>query len=497
MAMTSLWRDRHPRPDGPTTPLEGHWEVVVIGAGLTGLTTALLLARAGLRVLVVEARHVGAGTTGGSTAKISLLQGTTLSRIARRQPARALQGYVDGNLEAQAWLRRYGAEHGVDVQARTAYTYATTEHGERAARRELEKARATGLPAEWVDETPELPYPTRGAVRLEDQAQVDPMALLQALADDVVDHGGEIVEGVRVQKVHGTRSLQVETDHGTAHAGRVVVATNMPVLDRGGFFARATPQRSYAAAFAMPVHPVRGMYLSADSPSRSLRDDPGAGDGELLLVGGNGHTTGRGGPTQPRVDDLVAWTRHVFGVGEPVATWSAQDYVTAAGLPWAGPLTPGRDDVMVAGGYAKWGMTNAVAAALALSGRLLGGHLSWASSYDPWTVRGLAGVVDGARMNAEVGFEMGRGWIRPLLRREDRPAPDGDVRYQGPGRPVATCHAADGTTHRLSAVCTHLGGVLRWNDAERSWDCPLHGSRFAEDGEVLEGPATRGLARLD
>jgi len=244
---------------------------------------------------------------------------------------------------------------------------------------------------------------------------------------------------------------------------------------------------------ALPV--VDGMYLSADQPSRSLRDAPGTGGGSLLLVGGNGHVTGRGGSTRACLDDLRSWTAlHYPGAVETHA-WSAQDYLPLHALPYAGPVLPGVDEVLVAGGYSKWGMTNAVAAALALSGQVLGGHMAWAEVMRTWGKHEMRGLVHGARTNGEVGFEMAGGWLRPLLRPGGGQPPDegeGVVRYDHLGLPTAASRV-DGVEQRVSAVCSHLGGIVRWNDAERSWDCPLHGSRFGPGGDVLEGPATCAL----
>jgi len=493
---TSLWRDRREQVLPTAEAIVGHWDVVVVGAGITGLTTALLLARAGKSVLVVEAREIGAGTTGGSTAKVSVLQGTQLSRLRRLQSERAVRQYVDANLEALGWLDRYCEQHGVALQKRAAYTFAVSDRGEASARAELAVAEQAGLPVAW-SATPELPFETRGAVRLDDQSQVDPMELLAAMATDFRAHGGTLVEGTRVRRVTGHGPVSVQTAGGTATADAVVVATNMPILDRGGFFARATAQRSYALAFAGAEPVVRGMYLSADSPGRSLRETPGA-DGSLLLVGGNGHGVGRASSPQAHVDDLVDWTRQHFPGAELTHSWSAQDYVTGHGLPYVGALVPGRDDVLVAGGYAKWGMTNGVAASLALSSRLLGGHAEWANVLDSWSAAWLRGVPGMARINAEVGWELTRGWLRPLAR-PGSAAPEegrGEVRLDRVGLPTAVS-TVGGTVRRRSAVCPHLGGILRWNDAEQSWDCPLHGSRFDPDGAVLEGPATCGLSRLD
>ncbi len=486
MTLTSLWQDRHPRSIPPTieTDLEGETEVVVVGGGLTGLTTAVLLGRAGKAVTVLEARRIGDGTTGGSTAKISLLQGTQLSRIARRHPKETVASYVEANTEGQAWLARFCDDHGVATQRRPAFTYATTASGRRAAERELRVARAAGLEVEWQDELA-LPFQTQGGVRLAEQLQVDPVELLIALESEARRHGVQIVEAARVTGVSGRDPVRVITDRGVLRADLTVLATNLPILDRGGYFARMKPARSYGLAFETPTPAVAGMYLSADQTTRSLRDAPGMDDRSILLVGGEGHTTGRGGATTPRLETLRNWTSEHFPEATETHAWSAQDFVPSHALPFAGPLLPANGQILFAGGYSKWGMTNAVAAALAITGRVLGGHLAWADVLHPWRSHELRGLPEDAVANAEVGLEMARGWLRPLL----RPA---DVRYDHLGAPTADS-PGDGSEERLSAVCTHLGGIVRWNDAERSWDCPLHGSRFGADGDVLDGPATCGL----
>ncbi len=493
-----------PPPDGaPTRPapaadelLEAVWDTVVVGGGLTGVTTALLLARAGQRVALLEARTLGAGTTGASTAKVSLLQGTTVSSILRSTSTATARAYVDGNREAQAWVQRYCEEHEVGIQRRTAYTYATSVAGARAVREEVDATRAAGLDVGFTSETT-LPFPVEGAAVLEDQLQVDPVELLGALAEDAAARGALLVEGAVAHAVSGSGPVVVSTDAGDVRAGRVVVATNLPFLDRGGHFARAEPLRSYALASRTAGPAVDGMYLSADQPTRSLRDLPDA-DGSLLLVGGNGHVTGRASSPAARLADLDRWTRDWFPGARLVKEWSAQDYQTASHVPWAGPLLPRQEEILVAGGYGKWGMTNAVAASLALSARILGGHVPWAEELYAWGRPTLSATGQTLRLNAGVAREMSVGWVRPAgrPRRAEPEEGRGEVVLDRLGTPTATARV-HGQVHRVSAVCPHLGGILRWNDAELSWDCPLHGSRFAADGERLEGPATCGLRRRE
>jgi glycine/D-amino acid oxidase-like deaminating enzyme len=471
VTLNSLWQDRHPRtPVGTTPEVGGKYDVAVVGGGLTGLTAALLCGRAGSSVVVLEARHVGHGTTGRSTAKISCLQGTRLSAIAARHSESVVHDYVEAQREGQAWLDRFCADHEVPVQRRDAVTYANTADGEQRLRRELEAARAAGLPVEWDDELP-LPFPTRGAVRLAAQLQVDPLELLDALSLEAARHGVHLVEQVRVTKVSGSDPVRLTTAAGSVEADQVVVATNMPIVDRGGFFARMKPSRSYGMAFRTDAPAVDAMYLSADQPSRSLRDAP-VETGHLLLVGGNGHNVGARLSTMQRLEELRGWTHEHWPDAVETHAWSAQDYLPHHGLPFAGPALPGTRDVLVAGGYSKWGMTNAVAAALAISGELLDSHMAWADAFRTWSHHEVSGLPTAALVNGAVGLELTRGWIEAAVTR--------------------SLHE-DG----MSRVCTHLGGIVRWNDAERSWDCPLHGSRFDERGEVLEGPAVCGLRRAE
>lgn len=456
--MRSLWLDDVPDLGSDPLDVEETYDAVVVGAGLTGLTTALLLARAGRRVAVVEARHVGAATTGHTTAKVSLLQGTRCSRLLRRNSHDVAAAYVEANRDGQAWLLRFCADHDVPTQTRDAVTYAASPAELRSVRDEHEAAASLGLPVTWADSL-DVPFPLAGATVLPEQAQFDPMDVLRALVSQLREHGGVLHQGVRVKDVSQTRPMRAVLEDGReVTASTIVLATGMPILDRGLYFAKVQPNRSYAAVFR-GVTPPQAMYLSAGTPVHSIRDVI-LPTGPVLMVGGYGHVVGRTRSEQAEVDRLRAWTLKHFPGAVETHAWSAQDYTSPDGLPYVGKLPRGGGAIYLATGYDKWGMANAVAAARRISGEILGEPPSWAE---------------------------------PIRHRITRPGSAAQLlRFNLGTGMAAACGLPKGLTGGAPR-CTHQGGTLHWNDAEDTWDCPLHGSRFDADGGVLEGPATQPL----
>lgn len=496
---TSLWRDRpQPVPDEPLRAGTGPVDVVV-GAGITGLTTALLLARSGRQVAVVEAQTVGALATGNTTAKVSVLQGTKLSRMLGHQSLKVVRAYVDGSLEGQAWLLRFCDDHDVPYQVRDAFTYASAPEQRSALDRELRATHELGLSTRLVKDL-DVPFPHFGGVAMREQAQLDPMDLLVALVEQIRAHGGTVHQGRRVvgATVRGDRSVTLD-DGSKVRADQIVLATGSPILDRGLYFAKIEPMRSYALAYDVASdHIPDGMFLSAGAPSRSVRDTLTSTGGRRLLVGGSGHDVGRTASERAHVDELRAWTEEFFPGAVETHAWSAQDYRSHDSFPYIGPMPRGGGDVYVATGFDKWGMTSGVMAARSISAQILGGQPSWDKVIGRRITR-PRGAARIAKLNADVVVAATRSAVASGLRNlteRDRPAEGhGDVGRRGT-TPVAVS-TIDGETCAVRALCTHLGGVVNWNDNERTWDCPLHGSRFTADGKVIEGPATRPLKRLE
>lgn len=474
----------------PEHHLADDHEVLVVGAGIVGLTTALLLARQGVDVAVVDARRPGSGTTAKSTAKATLLHGTTSGTIRSKHGAQAVAQYVAANRSGQELIRDVCNGH-VDTQVRDTWTYATTGKGARSVTQEYEALAEAGLPAELAEPS-ELPFATEAAVRLPDQLQINPSQYLAALEAELVAMSVPVVWPYRVAQVdsHEGRLRATSTKGLSTSARWIVLATLLPFPLRTLMFATATPQRSYAMACRITSAMPQGMYLSADSPSHSLRTALSPSGEEVFLVGGHGHQTGKKLPASQHLQGLADWTHEQFGVTEFTHRWSAQDYSSSDSIPQVGPSPLGPPRLLMATGFGKWGITNGAAAAQVLAGYVTDELPEWGRLYRPRITSGLSGWRKLAVQNADVAAHLAKGWLL-----EPRLAPSGNAVRRDLPVPEAES-TVDGVRRVCSAVCTHLGGIVRWNDAENSWDCPLHGSRFAPDGTVLTGPAVDALRSL-
>lgn len=502
--MTALWKL------GPTVPLGSPFEpgarhdVVVVGAGLTGLSTAVMLAESGLDVAVIDAGEVAALATGANTGKLSLLQGSRLAEIRRHHPAELVRAYVDANRDGMDWLLAFADEAGVPHLRVTDHSYAQTRSGIDTLRAQLDAAREAGLGARMRGPADlDTPFPALAAVALADQATIDPVRVAQALARRFLAAGGTLHDHVRATGADVLPETRVRTTAGPLLAHDIVLATGTPILDRGLYFMKVRGLRSYCVSFRVPGATVAGTFISVDGPTRSIRpvtDADGPADTARLVVGGNGHPVGRSDGESAAADDLLRWTVEHFPGAEETNRWSAQDYESHNLIPFAGALPRGLGRIRFATGYAKWGLTNAPAAAQRLTAEILGTRRrerpSWMITIGT-RLTVPADLARGAAEGARVAAAAAKGWTdaerTPVPVR--RPAEGRGVVASRAGRPVGIS-TVGGVTRAVDAVCPHLGGVLDWNDAECTWDCPLHASRFTADGRRLEGPAVQDLHRL-
>jgi glycine/D-amino acid oxidase-like deaminating enzyme/nitrite reductase/ring-hydroxylating ferredoxin subunit len=489
---TSLWLDTAPPPERPALKGDLDFDVCVIGAGIAGLAAAALLREDGADVAVLEMDRVGAGTTGYTTAKVSSNHQLVYSELESKHSEKAARVYAEANEAGLDWLRRTVQEHGIecDWRDKQAFTYAATDDDGPSIEDELAAAQRAGLPVSFTTDT-DLPFAVAGAIRFEDQAEFHPTKFTNALATRLEDEGCRIFERTRALGVSTGEPCSVETDTGGGvRAHRVIVATHYPFLDRGLFFPRLSPKRSYCIAVRATGELPQGMYISASEPTRSIRATP-----DLLLVGGEGHKTGHGDPAAAYAR-LEAWARERFAVEAVEYRWASQDNMPADGIPYVGHLVPTSDRILTATGFRKWGITNGVAAAMMLADEIAGRDNPWRSTFDANRFTPTAALPSIVREGADFSVSFVADRLKPgdVGSLDDLAPGEGGIVRDGFQR-VAGYRDEAGELTVLSPTCTHLYCQVRWNGAERTWDCPCHGSRFDAKGKVVEGPAVQDLPR--
>jgi glycine/D-amino acid oxidase-like deaminating enzyme/nitrite reductase/ring-hydroxylating ferredoxin subunit len=489
----SLWLDGPLHDERPALSHEIEVDVAVLGGGIVGVTAALLVARGGASTALLEARRVGAGVTGNTTAKLSSLHGLTYADLRSGVGDDAARTYGQANESGIARIAELSAELEIecDLRRKPNFTYAESDSERSQVEDEVEAASALGLPASFA-ETTELTFEVAGAVRFDGQAEFHPYRYLRGLLEAAEREGVSVFEATRAV---GLDSEGVRTESGAlVRAQRVIVATHIPFLDRGLFFARTHPERSYAIAVRAPEGELAGMYISAGSPVRSLRSHPAAG-GELLIVAGESHRVGEGDEVA-RYRSLEAFARGRFGAERVENRWCAQDNMPEDGLPFVGRLVPFSDRALVVTGLRKWGLAMGTSAAEIVAEQVLGREHRWAGAFRPERFHPRAASRELVSHNAHSGLRFATDRVTRRAPEDGLELGEGRVVGDGMGQ-KAVFRDESGVVHELSARCTHLGCIVSWNRAEGTWDCPCHGSRFGATGEVVQGPATAPLARRD
>ena len=494
----SFWT--HTAATPPFDPLAGDLatEVAIVGAGIVGVTLALLLQARGHRVALLEARRVGQQVSGFTTAKVTSLHGRPYARLVHRFGRATARLYGESHEAALEWMVDVVARLRLDCNLRRAdaYTYTESADGVAALREEAEIAAQLGLPASFVLECP-LPFPIRGAVRFEGQAQFHPLRYLAGLAGHCAEGGVVVAEGTRATDVdESDGECRVEYERGTVVAEHVVVATNLPFVNRGGHFAKTYPRAHVAAAAPCPWDATRlatGMYLADASPTRSVRVEHEGANAWLIATGG-GFKTGQGDPVA-EMDGLVGWLEERFGATDVPFRWVNEDFHADDGLPYIGRLASDSKRVWTATGLNAWGMTRGTLAALILADQIEGKAHPYGAIYDATRIDPVHAAREFVVQNANVAKTFLKGHVEKGARRGPADLAVGEAAIlDRDGGKVAAFRDDEGALHCVDATCTHMGCSVAWNAVSRTWDCPCHGSRFTVDGEVLYGPAVKPLA---
>lgn len=488
----SYWIQSTPETDYPKLEKDERVDVAIVGGGIVGLTSAYLLVREGLKVAVVEADRILHGTTGHSTAKITSQHALIYAKIKKEMSEELARQYAQANENAIHLIAGIADENKIDCDFswQPAYVYTQTQQMMKPIEDEAKVAADLGIKASIVDSTP-LPFQVKAALRYENQAQFHPLKYLKALARQITDKGSYIFENTVAVDISGDPPAILSRDGKKVRADKVIIASHYPFFDGGAlYFSRIYAEKSYIIAIRAQEKFPDGMYISAEDPARSLRSQ-GDKDGELILVAGEHHKTGDGENLNAHYRNLISFANNNFRVKDIVYRWSTQDCMTVDGVPYAGHLTPRSPNLYVATGFGKWGISNGTASAMILRDLITKGDSPWAPVYNPSRFN-LVALKSFAVQNADVAREYVTGKLSKLP--EEIDIAKGEARnFEKDGQILGGYRDDQGELHVVDRTCTHLGCETKWNDAERTWDCPCHGSRFTIDGDVVEGPAFNPL----
>jgi glycine/D-amino acid oxidase-like deaminating enzyme/nitrite reductase/ring-hydroxylating ferredoxin subunit len=471
-------------------------DVCVIGGGIAGLTTAYLLGRAGMNVVLLEAEDLLRGESGRTTAHLSNVMDDGLVKLERMHGEVGLKLAVQSHGAAIDQIERIVLDEKIDCDfARVdGYLFNPPDIRKNILDGELDAANRTGLAVEPMLRVPFPSFDTGPCLRFARQAQFHPAKYLAGLAAAIRRQGGRIFVHSPVNVFEGGAAARAAIRSGAAvRASALVVATNTPVNDRVAIHTKQFPYRSYAVAFRIPAGSVpQALYWDTADPYHYVRLARG-NDSEVLIVGGEDHKTGQGHDESGCFARLESWARQRFPqAGAIVTRWSGQVMEPMDGLAFIG-RNPGDENVYIATGDSGQGMTHGTIAGILLTDLIMGRDNPWTKLYDP-SRKSLRAATEYVRENVNTAVQY-LDWLTPGdVASEARLAPGEGGLVRVGLRKVAVCKDSDGRVHRHSAVCPHLGCIVHWNPAESSWDCPCHGSRFNANGHVINGPALGGLS---
>jgi len=499
---TSVWMKTATVPNQPALAENLHADVCVVGAGIAGLTTAYLLAKQKKTVIVLDGREIGGGQTVRTTAHIATALDDRYYEIENTRDKNAAKLVADSFTAAIACVESIINAENIecDFERLDGYLFAVTSDDVKELDKELEAAHRAGLTGvEKLSRSPIDSFGTGSCLRFPQQGQFDPQKYLAGLADAVTRHGGRIYTQTHVSEVKGGSPTQVTTREGfTVTADALVIATNSPINDRVFTHLKQAPYQTYVIAARVPSNSVaKGLYWDTLDPYHYIRLQPMQSDGQtydLLIVGGEDHKTGQADDADARYAALETWTRERFPLVESIEyRWSGEVMESADGLAYIGQSPDQAENVYIATGDSGMGMTHGTIAGILLSDLIVGRENPWKDLYNPGRVPvGAASdlITEGANVAAQYVDWVTGGDIEDA---EQLAAGTGAVVRRGLTK-VAAYRDEAGNLHECSAVCPHLGCIVAWNSAEKSWDCPCHGSRFSAKGEVLNAPAIKGLS---
>jgi glycine/D-amino acid oxidase-like deaminating enzyme/nitrite reductase/ring-hydroxylating ferredoxin subunit len=498
-ALTSLWQSTPGYTSAEFNFPDQTFDVAVVGAGITGLSTALRLQEAGKKVVVVEAHTIGFGTTGGTTAHINTIFDNPYHQIISDFGEKNAQLLAMASKQAIQLIESNITEHNIDCDfvRLPGYIYSVDGEQSKLLDQMIEATKRAGVDMNYTDNIP-VPIPFETAAVVPGQAQFNPAKYIYGLATAFEEAGGIIVQNARVNELREIEEFKIlETAKGKIKSKIIIYATHIPPGVNLLHF-RCAPYRSYAIAVKLannnypealaydlydPYHYYRTQYVNGEP---------------YLIVGGEDHKTAHKDNTTDNFRKLEAYVRRFYNIQRVAFQWSSQFYEPVDGLAYIGQLPQHDENCYVATGFGGNGMTYGTISAIVLTDLILDGNSTYKSLFDPLRIKPVAGFTQFVKENADVVGNLIGGWFSKEKLNEIVDLAAGEakvVRYEG--KAIALFKDEYGKLHAVNPTCTHVKCTVNWNDAERSWDCPCHGARYDAHGKVLTGPASKDLTPIE
>ncbi len=498
----SIWLQEVKRPSYPSLTDNVSCDVCVVGAGIAGLTTAYLAAREGLSVVLVEDGEIGSGETGRTSAHLTNVLDDRYYVLEEKHGKEGARLAAESHAAAINEVERIVSEEKIECQFERVegYLFVPPESDQSELEKEFEAAQRAGIPVLWAPKSPWKSYDTGRCLQFPRQAQFHPLKYLSALASKMTERGVRIFTHTHVTEILSGKELATLTKSGhKVTAKHIVIATNVPINDRVVMHTKQAAYRSYVIAAPLPRGAVpHALYWDTPDPYHYIRLEMPEGESvdEMLIIGGEDHRTGQKDDTETPYRELEAWARERFPTLKQVEyRWSGQIIDTIDGLAFIGRNPLDDSNVYIATGDCGNGLTHGTIAGLLITDLIQGRPNAWASLYDPKrkTISAAGEFIKGI-LNVVPQY---LDWLTPgsVKAVKDIKPGCGEVLREGVKK-IAVYRDSQGTVHACSAVCPHLGGLVRWNADENSWDCPAHGSRFDPLGKVMNGPANSNLESL-
>jgi len=495
----SIWISTAPGTSFPSLDRDLKVDVAIVGGGITGLTAATILKKAGMSVAVLELGSIASAETGHTTAHLTEAVDAGYRDVASDFGPEGAALVAQGGRDAIRFIEELSTTQGIDCgfERLPAFFYTESEADLEMLREEANASANAGLDASFVTDTP-LPFSTKGAVRYENQAQFHPREYLLPLAKQIVGNGSHVFENSGAIGFKDGSPCEVQTGKGTVTADAIFVAAHVPVNDLVAIFTKIAAYRSYAMAIEVSSPLAPGLFWDTEDPyhyTRSYR----SGQRNILIVGGEDHKTGMEKDTEEPFRKLEEYARSRFGLMKVLHRWSGQIIEPHDGLPFVG-RNPMSKNLYVATGYSGQGMTFGTLSGMVVADLILGRENKYAALLDATRVKPIAAAKDYITENVDFPkrFILDRIFRANVEGHsvDDLSAGEGKI-LSIKGKKVALYRDESGHLDALSPVCPHMQCDVAWNTHEKSWDCPCHGSRFTCEGKVVNGPAVTNLKRID